>query len=255
MRHHHFQVRIANQHVVGHHIEHRTRGLGQVFVARQRHIGNQLCVHRRGFVRMQDDDGILRVEVCHKGVQGGVAEVLSVAVGGQLDAVGPQHLQGVVRLLQSVRHIRQRQCGAEHKTPREAGLQRGTLLVVLSAHRRRSLRVAEEGLRRGHRQHRSLDAGLVHKGDVLLHVPARDGEPLVHFGVVDLDVVEVALRDGVAVQVNLSGDMRHKQYHKADYQYFPHSVRHSLFFLAKIGIFLFHRVLPVAAGVDAGGVG
>ena len=33
---------------------------------------------------------------------------------------------------------------------------------------------------------------------------ARDGKPLVHLGAVDLDVVEVALRDSVAVEVDLS---------------------------------------------------
>ena len=60
------------------------------------------------------------------------------------------------------------------------------------------------GLRRGHCQHRSLDAGLVHEGDVLLHVPARDGKAFVQLGTVGLDVVEVALCDGVAVEVNLS---------------------------------------------------
>ena len=61
----------------------------------------------------------------------------------------------------------------------------------------------------------------------------RDGKPLVHLGVVGLDVVEVALRDGVAVEVNLSRGVRYKQCHKADYQYFPHSVRHSLSFWQK----------------------
>ncbi len=62
------------------------------------------------------------------------------------------------------------------------------------------------GLRRGHRQHRSLDTGLVHEDDVLLHVPARDGEPLVHIGTVGLDVVKVTLRDSVAVEVDLRHD-------------------------------------------------
>ncbi len=178
--------------------------LGQIFVARQRHVGDELRVDRRGFVRMQDDDGLLRVEVGHQRVQGGVAKVLSVAVGGQFDAVSSQHLQGVACLLQCVRHIGQGQRGAEHKTPRKAGLQRGALFVVFSAHRRRSLRIAEEGLRRGHRQHRSLDAGLAHEGDVLLHVPARGGEPLVHLGAVGLDVVAEVCAISIVIKLIIS---------------------------------------------------
>ena len=152
---------------------------------------------------VQDDNGVLLVEVGHECVEGGVAEVLPVAVRGQFDAVGTQHFEGIACLLEGVRHIGQGQCGAEQETAWVACLQRGTLLVVSAAHRCRGLRIAEERLWRGHGEHSGLDAGLVHKGNVSLCIPARDGKTLVHLGTVGLNVVEVALRDDVAVKVDL----------------------------------------------------
>ena len=203
VRHNHLQVRVTYQHVVGYHVENSARGLGKVFVACQWHVGNQLCVDRRGLVGMQDDNGVLLVEVGHQCVEGGVAEVLPIAVRGQLDAVGSQNLKGVASLLQSMRHIRQGQCGTEKESAGIACLQCSALLVVSAAHRCRGLRIAKEWLRCRHGEHGGLDAGLVHKGDVALRIPAGDREPFVHLGTVGLDVFEVALRDGVAVEVDL----------------------------------------------------
>ena len=105
MRHNDFQVWIAYQYIMCYHVEYRARGLGQVFITGQRHVGNQLLIDRRGFVWVQDDDGVLLVEIGHQRVQSGVAEILSVAVGSQLDAICPQDLQGIASLFQGVCHI------------------------------------------------------------------------------------------------------------------------------------------------------
>ena len=105
MWHYDLQVWIADQYIVGYHVEHRACGLGQVFITGQRHVGNQLLIDCRGFVWVQDDDGVLLVEIGHQRVQSGVTEVLSVAVGSQLDAICPQDLQGIASLFQCVWHI------------------------------------------------------------------------------------------------------------------------------------------------------
>ena len=84
---------------------------------------------------MEDDNGVLLVEVGHQCVESGVAEVLPIAVCGQFDAVGSQHLKGIACLLKSVRHIGQGQCGAEQETAGVACLQCGALLVVSAAQR------------------------------------------------------------------------------------------------------------------------
>ncbi len=82
MRHNDFQMWIAYQYIVCYHVEYCARGLGQVFITGQWHIGNQLRIDRRGFVWMQDDDGVLLIQIGHQRVQSGVTEVLSVTVGG-----------------------------------------------------------------------------------------------------------------------------------------------------------------------------
>ena len=92
---------------------------------------------------MQDDDGVLPVEIGHQGVEGWVAEVLPVAVGGQLDAVSTQHLKGITCLLKGVMHVGQGQRGAEEEASGVAYLQCGALFVVPAAHRSRGLPIAK----------------------------------------------------------------------------------------------------------------
>ena len=214
MWHNDFQMWIAYQYIMCYHVEYRARGLGQIFIAGQRHIGNQLSIERRGFVRVQDDDGVLLVEIGHQRVQSRVTEVLSVAVGSQLDAICTQDFQGIASLLQCVWHIGQRQGCTKHETSKIACLQCSALFIVATAHRRRSLCIAKSRLWCGHGQHSGLNASLVHKGDMLFRIPSRNRETFVHLGTVGFDVIEVALSDGVAVKVDLCQGWQYWKNHK-----------------------------------------
>ena len=152
---------------------------------------------------MQDDDSVFRVEIGHQRVQHGVAEVLAVAVGGQLHAIGPQNLQGVFRFSQGSVHIGQRQGCTKHETVGVTCFQCSTFLVEPATNRSRSLGIAKIRLRSGHGQYRGLDASRVHEGKVFLNIPCRDGKAFVHLGTVGLDIINVILGDGVAVEVDL----------------------------------------------------
>ena len=140
---------------------------------------------------MGDDDGLVRVQHLHQRLQFRVAQVLAVAVGGQFYTVRMEDIQGIDRFFHRPLHIRQRQGGAEKEPSGIPGLERGALLVVFAAECRRFGTVAEPGLRCRHRQDGGLDARLVHEGQMLLHVPARDRETLVHFGPMGLDKIQI----------------------------------------------------------------
>ena len=212
MRNHDFEVGIADQDVVGDHIEDGPRGFGQILVRGQRDFGDQPVIHGRRLVRMGDDDGLARVQHLHQGLQLRIAQVLAVAVAGQFHAVRMQDVQGIDGFFHSPFHIRQRQGGAEKEPPGIPGLERRAFLVVLAAESRRFGGVPEPGLRRRHGQDGGLDARLVHEREVVLHVPSRNRETFIHLGSMGLDEIHIRGRNGMAVDVDLrpqSGSCRY----------------------------------------------
>ena len=203
VRNHDLEVGIADQDVVGDHIEDSPRGFGQILVGSKRYLGNQPVVHGGRLVRMCDDDGFALIQHLHQRLQFRIAQVLTIAVGGQFHPVRMQDIQRIDRFFHRPLHVRQRKGGTEKEPSGVPGLKRSAFLVVLAADSRRFGAVPKPGLRCRHRQDGGLDARLVHEGKMIIHVPFRNREPFVHLGPMGLDEIHIRGRDGMAVDVDL----------------------------------------------------
>ena len=122
MRDHDLEARIADQHIMGDHVEDGPRRFGQILIRGQGHIGDQLVIDGGRLVRMGDDDGLVRIQHLHQRLQFRVAQVLAVAVGCQFHTVCMEDIQGIDRFLHRPLHIRQRQGGAEKEPSGIPGL-------------------------------------------------------------------------------------------------------------------------------------
>ena len=82
-------------------------------------------------------------------------------------------------------------------------LERGASFVVLSAECGRFRAVPEPRLGCRHSQDSGPDPCLVHKSEVLLCIPGRDGKPFTHSGSVRLDKLQIEVCNGMAVDIDM----------------------------------------------------
>ena len=185
------------------HIEDGSGGFCQVFVGSQRNGFDQLVNDSCRFMRVGDDDGLPGIEIGHERLERRVAEILSIAVGRQLDTVSAQFFQGIPRFFQRAVHVWKRQSCTEEKTAGIKRFQRSGLFVELAAHCSRFCAVAEIRLRCRHGEDGRLYFRPVHKLQMVFDIPRGEGEPLVHFHSVGFDRLQVGIRNHVAVHICL----------------------------------------------------
>ena len=202
MRHHDVRVGIAGGHLMGNHVEHGARGVGQELVQGHGAGREEALTQRLGAVRVQNDQLAALVDLGKEGVKRRVSQIEAARVARQLDANGALLIHGAHGLGACGVNVRQRQHGTEREAAGMACDDLGRPVVEPTAERRGLLRIAKERLRGREREQLQLDVVLVHKSDGGILVKGGQREAILPRCVMGGKQVKVVLVEQMSVHVD-----------------------------------------------------